>query len=125
MKEKLIELRNTIERYIEQSDESIIKTEYKKDNLEEVTVREKEISITKIDTKESSEYYILDKRIVPTFVTIDNLDYKNSNIQITIADEVQKIRIGDVSTSKTLFHYFDELNNWLIENLKESKKQVK
>lgn len=122
MKEKLEELKNRIEIHLNNSPN---KEERNTNTLEEVTIREEELSITKINTKESSEYYILDKRVIPTFLVIDNLDWKESYIQMTIEDEVQKIKIGEVRKSKTFLNYFEELNNWFINQIEGDKKQVK
>ena len=125
MKEKLEELKNTIETYLTINPNNKEKEEIQTNTIEEVTIREEELSITKINTKESSEYYILDKRVIPTFLVIDNLDWKESYFQITIEDEVQIIKIGEVRNSKTFINYFEELNNWMTNQIEGEKRQVK
>ena len=125
MKEKLEELKNTIETYLTINPNNKEKEGIQTNTIEEVTIREEELSITKINTKESSEYYILDKRVIPTFLVIDNLDWKESYFQITIEDEVQIIKIGEVRNSKTFINYFEELNNWMTNQIEGEKRQVK
>lgn len=122
MEEKIEQLKSTIETYLTNNPN---KEEIQTSTLEEITIREEELTITKINTKESSEYYILDKRVIPMFLLIDNRDWKESYIQMTLEDEVQNIKIEEVKDSKTFINYFDELKNWMINQIEGVKKQVK
>ena len=125
MEKKVINLIESIEHNMHNSEEYFVKVEEKKDNYQETTLRGKEISITKVETNNSLDYLILDKRFYPTLIKINGLEPIKSQIEMTICDEVQITILEEAKNSRTILDYIEDLNKYIISLKNDEVEQVR